>query len=106
MQRHGARYPNAEDDYDIAVERLKSADKFADARMKFVEKYQYKLPVEDLTPLGADQSFQAGQEAYARYSGLVSKQNQPFIRTTAKTRVADSARNWTEGERGSRGPYD
>ncbi len=57
LQRHGARFPNAEDgeNYAQAVEHLAAADKFRDKRLKFLEKYEYELGADDLVPFGAAQ---------------------------------------------------
>ena len=57
LQRHGARYPNAADGelYSDAVDRIMSADKFADKRLKFLKKYEYDLGADDLVPFGAAQ---------------------------------------------------
>ncbi len=57
LQRHGARYPNADDgeQYSKAVEHITSADKFADKRLKFLKGYEYELGADDLVPFGAAQ---------------------------------------------------
>ena len=43
-------------------------------------------------------SFDAGEEAYQRYSSLISANNIPFVRTDSSSRVVMSASNWTAGE--------
>lgn len=42
-------------------------------------------------------SEEAGRDAYARYSHLVSQQNLPFVRASSAERTVDSATNWTLG---------
>lgn len=54
LQRHGARYPNKDDDYEVVIERLQSAKKLHDD-LKFVEEYEYTLGEDDLVAFGAQQ---------------------------------------------------
>ncbi|EKM59567.1 uncharacterized protein PHACADRAFT_205786 [Phanerochaete carnosa HHB-10118-sp] len=95
LQRHGARYPNKDDDYEVAIERLQSAKKLHDD-LKFLKEYEYTLGEEDLIAFGAQQSFEAGQQAYERYSYLLAT-TLPFIRASGIQRVVDSAGNWSRG---------
>ena len=44
-----------------------------------------------------DRSFDAGQEAFQRYSFLVNERNLPFVRAASSNRVVVSAQNWTNG---------
>ncbi|KAI0683443.1 histidine phosphatase superfamily, partial [Cytidiella melzeri] len=97
LQRHGARYPNEGDDYDKSVSRLMSAKKFLDPKLDFLKHYKYDLQEESLTPLGAEQSFEAGIEAFRRYSHLVTPHMLPFVRASGVSRVINSAGNWTVG---------
>jgi len=50
-----------------------------------------------LVPFGASQSQEAGQEAFTRYSRLISQTNLPFVRSSGGARVVESATNWTLG---------
>lgn len=43
-------------------------------------------------------SSEAGQEAFARYSSLVSADELPFVRASGSDRVVATANNWTAGE--------
>ncbi|KAF9233784.1 histidine phosphatase superfamily [Melanogaster broomeanus] len=99
LQRHGARYPEKAAGKAIkkSVKKLKRAKSFRDASLKFVEDYKYALGVDDLVPFGAAQSFDAGQQHFARYAGLVNADMLPFVRASDSDRVIDSARNWTAG---------
>ncbi|KAI0350156.1 phosphoglycerate mutase-like protein [Trametes cingulata] len=99
LQRHGARYPNAEDgaNYAKAVAHLASADKFRDKRLKFLEEYEYELGADDLVPFGAAQTFEAGQIAFKRYMHLVNSTQIPFVRAAGAPRVVSTATNWTVG---------
>ncbi|KAI0629941.1 acid phosphatase [Trametes polyzona] len=99
LQRHGARYPNAEDgeNYAKAVEHLASADKFRDERLKFLKEYEYGLGADDLVPFGAAQTFESGQVAYKRYAHLVNATQIPFVRAAGAPRVISTATNWTVG---------
>ncbi|EMD39464.1 hypothetical protein CERSUDRAFT_45367 [Gelatoporia subvermispora B] len=99
LQRHGARFPNDDDgiEYRASVKRLTSAHKFVDSRLDFLQDYSYDLGEDLLVPYGAMQSFDAGSEAFERYSHLVSTENMLFVRASGKRRVIDSAKNWTVG---------
>ncbi|KAI0693629.1 acid phosphatase [Cerioporus squamosus] len=99
LQRHGARYPNADDgeQYSRAVEHITSAEKFADKRLKFLEDYEYELGADDLVPFGAAQSFEAGEIAFKRYANLVNSTEIPFVRAAGAPRVISTATNWTVG---------
>ncbi|KAI9070321.1 acid phosphatase [Trametes sanguinea] len=99
LQRHGARYPNAEDgqNYSRAVDHLASADKFRDKRLKFLKEYEYDLGADDLVPFGASQTFEAGQIAFKRYAQLVNTTQIPFVRAAGAPRVISTATNWTVG---------
>ena len=100
LQRHGARYPNAEDGelYSRAVDHITAAEKFADKRLKFLKDYEYELGADDLVPFGAAQSFEAGEIAFKRYSNLVTPTEVPFVRAAGAPRVISTATNWTVGE--------
>ncbi|PCH40555.1 phytase [Wolfiporia cocos MD-104 SS10] len=101
--RHGARYPTTTNapSYRYAVSRLASAKKFSDPRLEFLKDYEYGMPEEGLVPLGAEQSFEAGWEAFVRYGGLVGGEGRQergiFVRASDSQRVVDSAGNWTKG---------
>ncbi|OBZ71577.1 3-phytase A [Grifola frondosa] len=99
LQRHGARYPNAEDgaEYFKAIQRLISAEKFKDSRLEFLLDYEYELGEDDLVPFGAAQSFDAGKIAYERYVHLVNPGSVPFVRASGVQRVISTATNWTVG---------
>ncbi|KAI0738844.1 histidine phosphatase superfamily [Daedaleopsis nitida] len=99
LQRHGARYPNADDGetYSNAVTHLTSAQKFADKHMKWLKGYEYELGADDLVPFGAAQSFEAGGIALKRYRDLVDLHNIPFVRASGAPRVISTATNWTVG---------
>lgn len=55
LHRHGARYPNEEDDYPTAVKHLLGAKEISDPSLDFLKDYEYDLPEEMLTPFGAEQ---------------------------------------------------
>ncbi|GJE84780.1 histidine phosphatase family protein [Phanerochaete sordida] len=95
LHRHGARYPDHDDDYDVVVERLQTAKQLHDD-LKFVKDYEYTLGEDDLLAFGAEQSFESGRLAYERYSQLLTTAL-PFIRASSMQRVVDTAGNWSEG---------
>ncbi|KAF8581012.1 phosphoglycerate mutase-like protein [Ramaria rubella] len=99
LQRHGARFPTSGAGTRIvaAVAQLQNASEIYDPRLDFVKSYVYDLGHDDLIGFGAAQSFDAGQEAFERYSHLVSRKLVPFIRSSSSSRVVFSATNWTAG---------
>lgn len=54
LQRHGARYPDHDDDYNKAVKRLQGAKKLTED-LKFVKDYEYTLGTDLLLAFGAEQ---------------------------------------------------
>jgi len=92
---------------------VQSATKYIDPQLAFLTNYTYAFGVDDLVPFGASQfvldsfltfealtltrSHEAGQDAFTRYSHLISQTNLPFIRSSGGTRVVESATNWTLG---------
>ena len=59
---------------------------------------RYNLGTNNLNPLGAQESFEAGQIAAGRYASLANDSSVvPFVRTDSSQRVIDSAGNWTAG---------
>ncbi|EGN94960.1 hypothetical protein SERLA73DRAFT_170869 [Serpula lacrymans var. lacrymans S7.3] len=98
LQRHGARYPTSSDGKSIkkSVKQLQGASNFS-SPLEFVKNFTYDLGKSDLVPYGAAQSYDAGQLHYARYSGLISGSELPFVRASDSERVVMSALNWTAG---------
>lgn len=104
LQRHGARHPTAEDDYARTVSRLQNATRYTSPKLAFLDDYKYTLGEEDLVSLGAQQSFDAGVQAWNRYAlvlGLVgvNVKDKVFVRASDMSRVVDSAHNWSAGNR-------
>ncbi|EIW61545.1 phytase [Trametes versicolor FP-101664 SS1] len=99
IQRHGARFPTsgAAKRIQAAVAKLKAASNYTDPLLAFVTNYTYSLGQDSLVELGATQSSEAGQEAFARYSSLVSADELPFVRASGSDRVVATANNWTAG---------
>ncbi|KZT70268.1 acid phosphatase [Daedalea quercina L-15889] len=98
LQRHGARYPkkNPTKAMKSAIKKLQKVT-ITESSMQFISNFTYDLAEDDLTPYGAVQSFDAGIEAYQRYSFLVNTDSLPFVRASSSTRVVESAGNWTAG---------
>ncbi|KWU43068.1 acid phosphatase [Rhodotorula sp. JG-1b] len=99
LQRHGARFPtsNAGKKISASVAKLKKA-KSLGSSLAFVKDYTYGLGADDLTPLGAEQSREAGYVAAQRYGSLLhSTTALPFVRSDSSQRVVDSAKNWSAG---------
>ncbi|GAA5851743.1 hypothetical protein JCM9279_004391 [Rhodotorula babjevae] len=100
LQRHGARFPTASagKKYAASVAKLQQNATSLAGNLQFVKSYTYSLGADTLTPLGAQQSRQAGATAYQRYKGLITRSKKlPFVRSDSQQRVVDSASNWTAG---------
>lgn len=116
LQRHGARFPTSAIGTiaQIGLAKIKNVTKFTDSRLNFISSFVYDLGTNDLVKFGAtqwvtfthndrvdltafDRSFDAGEEAFQRYSSLVSASNIPFVRSDSSARVVMSATNWTAG---------
>ncbi|KAI0751193.1 phytase [Daedaleopsis nitida] len=99
IQRHGARFPTsgAADRIKTALDKLDSVEEYTDPLLDFLKDYTYDLGEDDLVPFGAAQSFQSGQEAFERYSFLLNRTQQPFVRASSSDRVIATANNWTAG---------
>ncbi|KAI0682711.1 phytase [Cytidiella melzeri] len=99
LQRHGARFPTsgAATKIQAALAKLQTVTNFTDSRLDFVKSFTFNLGTDDLVKFGADQSFDAGQEAFLRYSKLFDGNDIPFVRSDVSARVVASANNWTAG---------
>lgn len=99
LQRHGARFPTsgASKSIKAALAKIQNVKAFTNPRLNFLKTFTYDLGADDLVPFGAAQSFDAGQEAFQRYSHLVSANQLPFVRASSSERVVVSAVNWTQG---------
>ncbi|KAH9001092.1 phytase [Lactarius akahatsu] len=99
LQRHGTRWPtsNAAAKCKSAVDKLKRVKDYEEDYLVFLKNFTWDLGENDLLPLGARQSFDAGVAAFDRYAHIVSNDNLPFVRAASSTRVVDSATNWTAG---------
>ncbi|KAF9265083.1 phytase [Marasmius fiardii PR-910] len=100
IQRHGARYPTAGAALGIVsgVSKLQGVSTaFQDPKLEFLKTYEYDLRTDDLVTFGAQQSSNAGEVAFKRYSHLISESNLPFVRASQSERVMLSATNWTAG---------
>ncbi|KAH9066440.1 phytase [Lactarius vividus] len=97
LQRHGTRWPtsNAAARCKSAVDKLKRVKDYEEDYLVFLKNFTWDLGENDLLPLGAKQSFDAGATAFDRYAHIVSNDNPPFVRAASSTRVVDSATNWT-----------
>lgn len=101
LQRHGARWPTSRSGKEIkeAVDKLQHARHFKEHYLDFLKDFEWDIGTNDLLPLGAKQSFEAGVVAFHRYAHILRKENLPFIRAAGMGRVIDSAHNWTAGFR-------
>ncbi|KAH9931261.1 histidine phosphatase superfamily [Fomitopsis serialis] len=99
LHRHGARYPSHSDapGYMAAVAKLLEANKYKVPELEFLKDYEYVLDEDHLLPLGAEQSWESGIEAYERYTRLVRSASDIFVRASDQERVVDTAGNWTQG---------
>jgi hypothetical protein len=101
LQRHGARWPTSGSGKEMkkAVGKLQHAKHFKEHYLDFLKDFKWDLGTNDLLPLGAKQSFEAGGVAFDRYAHILRKENPPFVRAAGLPRVVASAHNWTAGFR-------
>ncbi|KAH9981123.1 acid phosphatase [Lactifluus volemus] len=99
LQRHGSRWPttNSGAEMKSAVHKLQRAKHYKEDYLTFLKTFEWDLKVNDLLPLGAKQSYEAGVVAFERYAHIVTKDNLSFIRAASSPRVVDSATNWSAG---------
>ncbi|PCH40718.1 phytase [Wolfiporia cocos MD-104 SS10] len=99
LQRHGARYPTKSSHKAIkaALKKLQGVSQITSPDLQFVTNFTFDLGEDDLVPFGAQESYDAGSQAYERYAFLVNSDELPFVRASSKARVVQSATNWTAG---------
>ncbi|KAI0684865.1 hypothetical protein BC835DRAFT_1461145 [Cytidiella melzeri] len=66
----------------VALAKLQTVTKFTDSRLDFVKSFTFNLGTDDLVKFGADQSFDAGQEAFICYSKLFDGNDIPLTNDT------------------------
>jgi hypothetical protein len=59
------------------------------------------IPASHIQAPTQKRSQEAGQEAFTRYSRLISQTNLPFVRSSGGSRLVESATNWTLGNASS-----
>jgi hypothetical protein len=93
LQRHGQRFPTsgAGAGMKTAIAALQNGT--LTGSLSFISSYNFTLGVDDLTPGGAAELYDAGLLDQKRYGKL----GEPFVRTDSQQRVVDSATNWTSG---------
>ncbi|KAI0256878.1 histidine phosphatase superfamily [Lactifluus subvellereus] len=99
LQRHGARWPTTDAGAEMksAVQKLQRVKHYREDYLTFLKNFTLDLGANDLLPLGAKQSFEAGVVSFDRYTHIVTEDNPPFIRAASSPRVVDSAANWSAG---------
>ncbi|THH31094.1 hypothetical protein EUX98_g3091 [Antrodiella citrinella] len=99
LQRHGARFPTtgANTNIKAALAKLLAVRHYTDPQLDFLRNFTDDLGSNDLVPFGAAQSYDAGIEAFQRYTHLITEENIPFVRASGSERVIVSAMNWTQG---------
>lgn len=99
LQRHGARYPTADASTATLAAALKNAT-FASftGSLSFLNGFSYKLGAEILTPVGRQQMFDAGVQAFYQYRYLYNSSAPKIVaRTTSQDRILKSAEYWLSG---------
>ncbi|KAF8523954.1 phytase [Hysterangium stoloniferum] len=99
LQRHGARFPTSGATTRIrsAVSKLQSVTPISNENLRFLKDWVYDLGQNDLIEFGARQGFDSGQEAFHRYTELISDDHLPFVRASDGDRVVLTATNWSAG---------
>ncbi|KAI0686814.1 phosphoglycerate mutase-like protein [Cytidiella melzeri] len=102
LQRHGARYPAADDPPSQFANALHSAANStgvtASGPLAFLNTWKFELGAELLTPFGEQQLFERGSTFRVLYGKLLDGFTQPPVfRTTSEERMVDSAINFAAG---------
>lgn len=100
IHRHGSRYPTS----SAAVatfppriaELLGNGTTFIGA-LAFLNSWEYKLGLEELTALGRQQLFDSGVLGWFNYGHLYNSSEPLIARTTTQVRMLQSAENWLNG---------
>ncbi|KAI9654645.1 MAG: hypothetical protein M1821_005852 [Bathelium mastoideum] len=100
LSRHGGRFPTPRRsaEYRTLIKKIHTSvphDHFT-GQYAFLANYSYTLGAGDLTAFGEREMFSSGLHFYHRYSHLTATST-PFIRSTYKPRVLDSAKAFSSG---------
>ena len=107
LSRHGARDPTLGKTvmYAALIARLKTNVPKFSGPYEFLNKYNYTLGADQLTPFGQQELVNSGIRFFSRYRSLTSR-SIPFFRASGEQRVIDSAVNFTKGYHMARQAYD
>ncbi|EJU00867.1 phosphoglycerate mutase-like protein [Dacryopinax primogenitus] len=102
LHRHGSRYPTSGSaPASFGVKVANNTGKFnASGSLSFLNKWQYGLGAEILTPFGREQLFELGVSFRVKYGYLLDKfanGTLPVFRTTSEDRMLKSALNFAAG---------
>ncbi|KAL4887954.1 3-phytase A [Aspergillus ambiguus] len=103
LSRHGARYPTSSKSKSYAA-TIAAIQKNATAfpgKYAFLKSYNYSLGADDLTLFGQNQLQDSGVKFYHRYNALTRNTN-PFVRTTDSDRVHESGEKFVQGFQNAR----
>jgi hypothetical protein len=78
------------------VQKIHASTTSYSKQFKFIKDYEYRLGADQLTLFGQQQMINSGYKSYQRYKHLAQNQA-PFVRSSGKDRVVESAQNWTQG---------
>lgn len=109
LSRHGARGPTESkgENYKAVAEKIRGKIKKnpmmngKKLRLDSLRKYDYSMVDEELTEFGMKEMENSGRRFAQRYPDL-SKNHEPFIRSTSKKRVMDSADQFSKGFQAAR----
>jgi hypothetical protein len=98
LSRHGARDPTASKTtkYNETIQQIQNAVTSFTGDYSFLADYEYTLGADQLTTFGEQQMINSGIKFYNRYHQL-TKDIDPFFRSSGEARVVESAQNWTQG---------
>lgn len=99
LQRHGSRYPTADASTATLAADLKNATNATfTGPLAFLNGFTYKLGAEILTPVGRQQLFDSGVQAFYQYRYLYNASAGKIVaRTTSEDRILKSAEYWLSG---------
>ena len=103
LSRHGARDPTASKTaaYNATFQKIQANVSKFKGKYAFLADYEYTLGAGQLTVFGQQELVNSGIKYYRRYEQL-TREYTPFVRSSGKDRVVESAQNWTQGFRSAK----
>ncbi|CAL5867608.1 uncharacterized protein PFLUO_LOCUS1827 [Penicillium psychrofluorescens] len=97
LQRHGARYPSAEEGLGAWAAGIVNSGAVFTGELEFLNDWTYKLGEEILVPQGRQELFDSGILNFYNYGHLYDNSSKIVVRTTLQSRMLESCENFLAG---------